>query len=65
MKDKKIRDSLKQAQEAVEQANRALTDVMQELDDDALDAVAGGGDPFSQLPRVPTQSVDPNLRDKG
>ena len=57
MKDKKILDSLKQAQEAVEQANKALNDAMQELDDDDLDAVAGGDNPYEDYPRVPTQPL--------
>ena len=57
MKDKKIRDSLKQAQEAVEQANQTLTDAIQELSDDDLDKIAGGDNPYEDYPRVPTQPL--------
>lgn len=59
----KIRETIKQAQEALEQANKALSDVMQELDEEELDEeqlgqVAGAGDedPYADYPRVP---VDP------
>ena len=65
MKDKKIRDTLKQAQDAVQQANKALSSAMQELDDAELDAVAGGVDPFADVDRVPTQEIDDDLRKKG
>lgn len=57
----KIRETIKQAKEAVEQANKALSDVMQELDEEELDEeqlgqVAGAGDLYADYPRVP---VDP------
>lgn len=65
MKGKKIRETLKQAQNAVEQANKALTDVMQELGDDELDQIAGAGNPFGDVPRVPTQPIDDDLRGNG
>ena len=57
MKDKKIHDTLKQAQEAIEQANKALNNVMQELDDNDLDKIAGGDNPYEDYPRVPTQPI--------
>ena len=65
MKDQKIRETLKQAKDAVEQANKALADVMQELDDSSLDQVVGAGDPFGDIPRVDTQPIDPNARENG
>ena len=65
MKEKKIREALRLAQDAVEQANKALNDVMQELDDDALDGVVGAGNPFADVPRVPTQPIDDDPRGNG
>ncbi len=65
MEDKKIRDALKQAKEAVEQANKALADVMLELDADMLDQVTGAGDPFVDIPRPDAQNLDPNARENG
>ena len=65
MKDKKkILDNLKQANEAVQQANKALSEAMQELDESDLDAIAGGNNPFADVDRVPTQPLDPNIREK-
>jgi len=64
MKDKKIKNAIKQAQDAVDKANKALSDVMRELDDDELDAVAGGDDPYADRPRVPTQEIDDELRER-
>ena len=60
MKIKKNRESEKQAQ-----AQNALADVMQELDDDALNQVSGAGNPFANVPRVPTQPIDDDLRGNG
>ena len=57
MKDKKNLDALKQAQEAVEQANQTLTDAIQELSDDDLDKIAGGDNPYADYSRVPTQPL--------
>ena len=65
MKDKKkIIDNLKPANEAVQQANKALSEAMQELDESDLDAIAGGNDPFADVDRVPTQPLDSNIREK-
>ena len=58
MKNKKsIIESIRRANEALEQANVALNNVMQELDDDELNAVTGAGDDDSFFPRVPTQPI--------
>ena len=59
MKIKKNRESEKQAQ-----AQNALADVMQELDDDELDQVVGAGSPFGDN-RVPVSSLDPDVRGRG
>ena len=65
MKNKKFRDTLKQAQQAVEQANQAINSVMQELDLDDLEAVAGGGNPFADIPRPDPNPMDPDPRGNG
>ncbi|MBQ4426915.1 MAG: hypothetical protein II881_04070 [Oscillospiraceae bacterium] len=45
--------------------NKALNGAMQELGDDELDEIAGAGNPFARLPRVPTQPIDEDMRNKG
>lgn len=60
-KDKKIRKDLKQAQDAAEQAGKKLNDAMQELEDDALDAIAGGDNPFADIPRAPPSPSSPMI----
>jgi hypothetical protein len=63
MKDMKIKETLKNA---AEQANKAVGSAMQELGDDELDEIAGaGGNPFARIPRVPTQPIDEDMRNKG
>ena len=64
MKNKNTRESLKQAQQAVEQANQAINTVMQELDFDTLETVAGGGNPFD-APRPNPNPLDPGARGNG
>ena len=55
-KDKKTLEALKMAKQAVDLANNALMSAIQELNDDELDNVAGGGkfDDVPPLPRIPT-----------
>ena len=65
MKKKNIRETLKQAQQAVEQANQAINAVMQELDFDTMETVAGGGNPFGNVPRPDPNPLDPNPRGNG
>ena len=65
MKNKKIREALKRAQDAVTQADKALSGAIQELDDDMMDAVSGAGNPFGDVPRNPTQPIDPGPRGNG
>jgi hypothetical protein len=36
----------------------------EELSLDELDQVSGAGNPFKNIPRVPTQPIDDDLRDK-
>lgn len=62
MKDMKIKETLK---DAAEQANKAVGSAMQELGDDELDEIAGAGNPFAKVPRVPTQPIDEDMRNKG
>ena len=45
--------------------NKALNGAMQELGDDELDEIAGAGNPFARLPRVTTQPIDEDMRNKG
>ena len=45
--------------------NKALNGAMQELGDDELDEIAGAGNPFAKVPRVPTQPIDEDMRNKG
>ena len=45
--------------------NKALNGAMQELGDDELDEIAGAGNTFARLPRVPTQPIDEDMRNKG
>lgn len=40
-------------------------DEAEELGMDELDEVAGAGNPFEDVPRVPLKPIDPDLRDKG
>ena len=65
MKNRKNRETLKPAQQAVEQANQALNSVMQELDDDALNQVTGAGSPFGDVPRPDPEPIDPKARENG
>lgn len=63
MKEKKILESLRKANEAVDQAKKALGAVMQELDDEELEQVSGAGDAYEDFPRVPTQPITPKERE--
>ena len=64
MKNKKLDKTLKQAKDAAEQANKALS-AMEELGEDELDEIAGAGNPLGNVPRIPTQPIDDDLRGNG
>ena len=57
-KDKKTLEALKMAKQAVDLANNALMSAIQELDDDELDKVAGGGE-YDDVPPVDEHPYDP------
>ena len=42
-----------------------IQETMEKLGDDVLGAVTGAGNPFEEEPRVPTQPIDDDLREKG
>lgn len=62
-------EAVMKASEAVKSANDALAEaqtalkIKEELSDDELDQVAGGGNPFGEkLPYVPPQPIDDDDR---
>ena len=57
-KDRKTLEALKMAKQAIDLANNALLAAIQELDDDELDKVAGGGE-FDDVPPVDEHPYDP------
>ena len=63
--NKQIPDSIKKAQETLENAAEALPGEMVEVDLDELDDISGAGNPFGNVPRVPTQPIDEDLRGNG
>ena len=48
-----------------ESKKEEILETMEKLEDDALNAVTGAGNPFEEEPRVPTQPIDDDLRGKG
>ena len=60
---KKLKDLLNK--ENVEKVKEAAEEVAEILPDDVLDKVTGEGNPFDQIPRVPTQPIDDKLREDG
>lgn len=62
-KDKKTLEALKMAKQAVDLANNALVAAIQELDDDELDKVAGGGE-FDDNPVIIEHPYDPKDKDR-
>ena len=60
MKFKKDKETVK------EQAAEAVAEGMQELDEGAMDQIAGGAvNPFANLPRANNQAIDSDLRSNG
>ena len=60
MKDKK---TLKN--EKAQDAEKKVNETMEELDENALSEVGGAGNPFGNVPRVPTQKIDSKVRNNG
>ena len=58
-KDRKTLEALRMAKQAVDLANNALMAAIQELDDDDLDKIAGGGE-FDDVPPVQEHPYDPS-----
>ena len=54
-------NAVKSADEALKKADESLK-ILEEIDDDELDTVTGAGNPFADVPRVPTQNIDDDLR---
>ena len=46
-------------------AKEAAEPVIEALPDDLLDQITGAGNPFENIPRVPTQPIDEELRKDG
>ena len=61
MSDRKIKETVRETENVAEQALGA----MEKLGEDELDGIAGAGNPFADVPRVPTQPIDEDLRGKG
>ena len=51
-------------QETAEQVRGAAETIAEALPEDALEQVAGAGNPFENSPRVPTAGIDEDLRGK-
>ena len=58
MKEKKTRLSKKNLEQVKDTAEK----VMEAIPDELLDQVTGAGNPFDDIPRVPTQPIDEELR---
>ena len=59
MKKKRTLEALRKAKQAVDQANAALEFAIQELDEETLNQVAGGG-AWDGVPTVDEHPYDPN-----
>ena len=55
-----IKETLEGLKKKTEQAELQS----EELTEEVLDEVTGAGNPFDGIPRVPTQPIDDELRDK-
>ena len=65
MFNKKDKEKGKKIQEAAKQAIDETKNAMEELGDEALEAVSGAGDPFADRPRVSTKQINDSVRNKG
>ena len=50
-------------QKPVEQGKDAAEKIAEVLPEEALDKIAGAGNPFDKIPRVPVQPIDDDLRE--
>lgn len=57
---KELKDLLNK--ENAEKVKNAAEKVMEAIPDDVLEKVTGAGNPFDNVPRVPTQPIDDDLR---
>lgn len=63
LNEKKTKEAAREAAEAAKNANDALEEAktalsaVDELSEEELDQVAGGGNPFEDIPRVPPQPI--------
>jgi hypothetical protein len=48
-----------------DQAAEAAAQAAEALPNELLDQVSGAGDPFANIPRVPTMPIDDDLREDG
>ena len=60
---KELKDVLNK--ETLEQVKQTASTVAEALPPEALEKITGAGNPFENIPRVPTQEIDDDLRKKG
>ena len=60
---KNMKDLL--TKENVEKAKDVAAKVAEVIPEDMLNKVTGAGNPFENIPRVPTQPIDDELREDG
>ena len=60
---KELKDLL--TKENVEKVKGAAEKVVEAIPDEVMEKVTGAGNPFDQIPRVPTQPIDDDLRTDG
>ena len=60
---KELKDLLNK--ENIDKVKGAAEKIAEVIPEDMLDKVTGAGDPFEDFPRVPTQPIDPELREDG
>ena len=51
-------------QENVQKVKDTAAKVVEAIPEELLEKVSGAGNPFDNVPRVPTQPIDPQLRVK-
>lgn len=63
MNTKNEREQLAAKAEKLKNLAEELKGIAEELSDDDLGDVTGAGNPFADVPRVPTQNIDDDLRE--